>query len=260
MNSMTRLPKTYLFLFLYIPSVLADDTKSNIFSTEASCYSLPYGGWGFFSHAITYYTVIVLCCNRRPGMPWAEREEDSTWNKVLAVAHLLMTLPPAIKTMVSCSHAWQFESIAAMKLALSLSSGFIAIFPSPWWLLLYLPGVIAGTAGTISLASSNFTNTMLTVTAVFGGVSLACCIASIIISCYLLGSEKGDNLNSGVLALFSFYTVSIPVCVVFGALYSDWVLAIAADNLTGYPTDESDLVQALWVLYMIGKRLSLLTI
>lgn len=147
-----------------------------------------------------------------------------------------------------------------MKLALSLSSGFIAIFPSPWWLLLYLPGVIAGTAGTISLASSNFTNTMLTVTAVFGGVSLACCIVSIITSCFLLGSEKGNDIDSGIFALFGSYAVCIPVCVVFGALYSDWVLAIAAENLTGYPTDESKLVQALWVLYMIGKRLSLLTI
>ncbi|KAK6593045.1 hypothetical protein H4I96_11643 [Botrytis cinerea] len=183
----------------------------------------------------------MLCSNKRPGMPWAEREEESTWNKVLAVAHLLMTLPPAIRTMVSCSHAWQFESIAAMKLALSLSSGFIAIFPSPWWLLLYLPGVIAGTAGTISLASTNFTNTMLIVTAVFG-------------------AEKGDRFDSGLLGFMGFYTASIPVCVVFGALYSDWVLAIAAKNLTGYPTDESSLVQALWFLYMIGKRLSLLTI
>ncbi|CCD52250.1 hypothetical protein BofuT4_P080450.1 [Botrytis cinerea T4] len=202
----------------------------------------------------------MLCSNKRPGMPWAEREEESTWNKVLAVAHLLMTLPPAIRTMVSCSHAWQFESIAAMKLALSLSSGFIAIFPSPWWLLLYLPGVIAGTAGTISLASTNFTNTMLIVTAVFGGVSLACCIVSIVIACFLLGSEKGDRFDSGLLGFMGFYTASIPVCVVFGALYSDWVLAIAAKNLTGYPTDESSLVQALWFLYMIGKRLSLLTI
>ncbi|KAJ8059733.1 hypothetical protein OCU04_011377 [Sclerotinia nivalis] len=258
MNPITQFPHIYLLYLLSLPAVLADDTQNNTFSAEASCYSLPYGGWGFFSHILTYYTVIAIFYGRRPSMPWEELEEDSVRNKVIAIAKLLLTLPSAIRTMVSCNHAWEFETIAAMKLALSLTSGFITIFPSPWWLLLYLPGVIAGTAGTISLASSNFTNKILAITAVFGGVSLACCIVIMITSWFLLGYKRGDRFNTGVLLSLGFYTVSIPVCLVFGALYSDWVLAIAAENLSGYPTDEPKLVQGLWILYMIGKRLNLL--
>ncbi|TGO75606.1 hypothetical protein BELL_0203g00020 [Botrytis elliptica] len=260
MNITTRYPHMYFLYLLYIPSVLADNTQSNAFSAEASCYTLPYGGWGFFSHILTYYTVIVMCCHKRPATPWIDSTPDSTWNKAIAIVKLLFTLLPAIKTMITCNHAWQFETIAAMKLALSLTSGFIAIFPSFWWLLLYLPGVIAGTAGTISLASSNFSSRMSTITAVFGGVGLAIAIATVFISCLWFSGSDKNPFGTGALIGLSGYASCVPICLVFGALYSDWVLAIVADNLMGYPSGQSKSVQALWVLYMIGKRLNLLTI
>ncbi len=58
--------------------------------------------------------------------------------------------------------------MAAMKLTLSLTSGFIALTPAPFgafWLLLYLPGLIAGTAGTMSIAKSDFTHPIRIITA-----------------------------------------------------------------------------------------------
>lgn len=42
----------------------------------------------------------------------------------------------------------EFEAIAGMKLALTLVSGLNTIMPTPYWCLLYLPGTIAGIAGT----------------------------------------------------------------------------------------------------------------
>ncbi|TGO42901.1 hypothetical protein BHYA_0004g00270 [Botrytis hyacinthi] len=260
MNIITRFPHMYLLYLLSIPSVLADNTQSNAFSAEASCYSLPYGGWGFFSHVLTYYTIIVMCFYKRPATPWVESTPGSTWNIAIAIVKLLFTLIPAIKTMVTCNHAWQFETIAAMKLALSLTSGLIALFPSFWWLLLYLPGVIAGTAGTISLASSNFSPRMSTITAVFGGVGLAIAIATVFITYFWFSGRDKNLFGAGALIGLSGYASCVPICLVFGALYSDWVLAIVADNLMGYPSGQSKSVQALWVLYMIGKRLNLLTI
>ncbi|KAI9644706.1 hypothetical protein NHQ30_006732 [Ciborinia camelliae] len=196
----------------------------------------------------------MIRCKRKPGAPWSRRSKDSrAWNKVIGAVKLLFTLIPAIKTMVTCNHAWQFETIAAMKLALSLTSGFVVIFPSAWWALLYLPGVIAGTAGTISLASSNFTGKMSTITAVFGGVGLAFCIATVMIFWCRNKYETERAFAKGILK------ACLLACLVFGALYSDWVLAIVADNLTGYPFGQSKLVQGLWILYMTGKRLNLLS-
>ncbi|KAF7951554.1 hypothetical protein EAE96_006859 [Botrytis aclada] len=240
----------YLLNLIYIPSVLAEITQSNAFSTEASCYSLPYGCWGFFSHILTYYSIIVICLKKRPATPWIHSTPESTWNKAIAIVKLLFTLIPAIRTMVTCNHAWQFEAIASMKLALSLTSGFIAIFPSFWWLLLYLPGVIAGTAGTISLASSNFSPRMSTITAVFGGVGLSISIATVIIFWFFLSGSGRNPVGTGALIGLGGYASFVPICLVFGALYSDWVLAIAADNLMGYSSGASKSVQALWILYM----------
>ncbi|TGO65224.1 hypothetical protein BCON_0003g00170 [Botryotinia convoluta] len=273
MNIITRYPHMYILYILYIPSVLADNTQSNAFSAEASCYSLPYGDWGFFSHILTYYTVIVICCHKRPATPWIDSIPGSTWNRAIAIQsepwlHAttpgiyyipLSTLRPISRNSYLLSLR-QFETIAAMKLALSLTSGFIAIFPSFWWLLLYLPGVIAGTAGTISLASSNFSPRMSTITAVFGGVGLAIAIATVFIFCLRFSGSDKNPFGTGALIGLSGYASCVPICLVFGALYSDWVLAIVADNLMGYPSGQSKSVQALWVLYMIGKRLNLLTI
>lgn len=52
----------------------------------------------------------------------------------------------------------------------------------------------------------------------------------------------------------------LSVIVVFGALYSDWVLAVVLHNLSDYPYDELDRVVSLWWLYMVGKRLNLLMV
>ncbi|KAJ5918564.1 hypothetical protein N7466_010556 [Penicillium verhagenii] len=157
--------------------------------------------------------------------------------------------------MVKCSHSWQFESIAAMKFALSLTSTLIGFVPSPFWALVYLPGVIAGTAGNMSLVGSNFTHSMVTITAVFGSLAITCAVLSVIVALMLWHGK--DPCASGILIGLIGYLSFIPFVLVFGALYSDWVLAIVGNNLVGYPYTGSKIAKVLWVLYMVGKRLNL---
>lgn len=104
-----------------------------------------------------------------------------------------------------------------MKLALALTSTLIGLYPEPWWVLLYIPGAIAGTAGTISLATSNFGHSMMIVTAVFGTLALACSLVTMTITCFLLGgTEGGKPVRNGVLLGLSGYLAFIPYTVVFG--------------------------------------------
>ncbi|KAK1975838.1 hypothetical protein LZ30DRAFT_736318 [Colletotrichum cereale] len=53
--------------------------------------------------------------------------------------------------------------------------------------------------------------------------------------------------------------IGIIACVMaYGALYSDWVLVIAAKTgLSGFPYHSPAWEKVLWVFYFVGKRLSL---
>jgi hypothetical protein len=138
-----------------------------------------------------------------------------------------------------------------MKLALSLTSGVIGIHPGYLWGLLYLPGVVAGTAGTISIVAINLNPPNRIITGVFGGLALVCSIlARIIVSCRHPGPSW---MLWGIDTIFLF----ILIC---GALYSDWVLAVIENDMVGYPAGRNPGIQALWVFYMIGKRLNLFMI
>lgn len=149
-----------------------------------------------------------------------------------------------------------------MKLALSLTSGVIALFPEkPFWGLLYLPGVIAGTAGTISLVAPNLSHPIRIITGVFGAVALICSIVAVIIGYHLWKrGHGGSGCFAGLLIVLYGCAAILPFLLIFGALYSDWVLAVVEDNLVGYPYGRNKGIQALWVFYMIGKRLNLFMI
>ena len=143
-----------------------------------------------------------------------------------------------------------------MKLALSLTSGIIGIHPKYLWGFLYLPGVVADTAGTISLVAINFNHTIRIITGVFGGVALACAILVSIIECCRWQDNSDHKHSRPHWIVFGVGTILLFI-LICGALYSDWVLAVIENNLVGYPAGKNRGIQALWVFYMIGKRLNL---
>lgn len=138
-----------------------------------------------------------------------------------------------------------------MKLGLSLTSVMVSLVPSKIWAIFYVVASIPGTVGTIFLAASDFNGTMKIVTGVFAGVGFLVQLVVIIVGVHRYAHSTGGRVAVGLAAIFGFMPL-------LGAFWSDWVLAVIADNIAGYPSKSTKAVKALWVVYWIGKRLGLL--
>jgi hypothetical protein len=241
---------------------------------EIQCYSLPYGGIGFASHIITYYTIAMLALQRHPYAPW-RRNKHSYFDLLLAIVGLIVTIIISALTMVRCRSRWQFVAIAAWKLDLSVTFGFLslhaaAILPKSalddwdeytgghgdaakvlFWLILYIPGVVAGMAGLLSLVGETIhsNHDVLVVTSVFGAVTLAAALlVGLLVCCGSNGRIFQSLVGSGLTTLF----VILGCFGVLGAFYSDWILAAIAENMSGMPSSDN---AALYWSYFVAKRL-----
>jgi hypothetical protein len=67
-----------------------DDNNQFINKThrEETCYSLPYGGIGFGSHLLTYYSMVMLAYGYRPSPPFG-RLRNKKWGVLLGMAQLI---------------------------------------------------------------------------------------------------------------------------------------------------------------------------
>jgi hypothetical protein len=90
------------------------------------CYSLPFGGLGFVSHIITYYTIIVLGSGRSPLLPWKSLKY-SWFNLCLSLVGLMGGFAIAVFTLVACRNHWQFLVIGIWKLSMSVVNGAVGI-------------------------------------------------------------------------------------------------------------------------------------
>ena len=98
----------------------------NILAKEIECYSLPYGGLGFASHVLTYYTIVCLWYGRKPMMP--SRPVKYSWfDLILGVVGLCVSTAMSIVTIARCRNTWQLLVIAVWKLSMSLLNGITAI-------------------------------------------------------------------------------------------------------------------------------------
>lgn len=70
------------------------------YNNKIKCYALPYGGFGFASHILTYYAMTMICCGRRPLAPWTRLRGPRKWNLSLAIIKLIFTIIPSVVTMV----------------------------------------------------------------------------------------------------------------------------------------------------------------
>ena len=106
-----------------------DNSTTSVYNTlanEIQCYGLPYGGLGFASHVLTYYTIICLWYGRRPMMPFW-RVKHSWLDLYLGVVGLIVSTAMAIVTIVKCRNTWQLLVIAVWKMSMSLLNGITAI-------------------------------------------------------------------------------------------------------------------------------------
>lgn len=251
---------------------------------EIQCYSLPYGGIGFASHILTYYTITMLAFQRRPWAPWI-RNTHSGLDILLTVISLIATIIVSVLTIIRCRSRWQFIAIAAWKLDLSLTLGFLSLhaalllrsekhqggdmynyyedamefvsddrFKVLFWLLLYIPGVAAGMSGLLSLVAETIgsNHNVLVVTAVFGSVTLTCAAIVGLIVCFAQFDEDDSKALSLIFSGLSAVGVALMGLGVLGAFYSDWILGAIANNMSGAPSSDN---AALYWSYFIAKRL-----
>lgn len=93
---------------------------------EMDCYGLPYGGLGFLSHFLTFYSIACLWFARKSLWPFRPVKYGK-FDFVLGLVGFLVSTAMTIRTMVNCHHAWQFVLIAIGNLSMSALSGVTAI-------------------------------------------------------------------------------------------------------------------------------------
>ncbi|KAN0089717.1 hypothetical protein V8E51_019977 [Hyaloscypha variabilis] len=181
-------------------------SKNGTLAQELQCYGLPYGGIGFASHILTYYTIIMLSHQRSPWWPW-KRSHHKWVDIFLSLLGLILTVGLTVLTILRCRNRWQFIVMATWKLLLSLTFGCLSFHAATlvrpkekydytgirqgylyetadaikdkkytrvlWWLLLYIPGVGAGMSGLMSLVFKEIGHNyhVKIITIVFGAVT-----------------------------------------------------------------------------------------
>lgn len=93
---------------------------------ELQCYNLPFGGLGFTSHILTYYTIICLWFGRKPLWPFS-KISHTKMDVMLGSIGLLVCIVMSVLTMIQCRNTWQLLVIAVWKLSMSLLNGITAL-------------------------------------------------------------------------------------------------------------------------------------
>lgn len=257
---------------IQLPSWLTNmlPEKGATLDDEIKCYSLPYGGIGFLSHVLTYWTILVLGFGRKPYWPWS-RLSAGKFDLCLSIIQLFVTVAIASFTIARCRSRWQFILLAVWKLVMGMVVGAWGISasrnamkaskyellktPRIWssedatWmtLFIYAAAAVVGLVGLISLVVQNFwIPGVWKITTVFGslilGTGLAClalwwCVDS-------SGEKEGARRHRHSKALlrglgFSSFGVIPTLMLILAAFYSDWVLGALAGNLVGVPSGDN---------------------
>lgn len=245
-----------------LPSFL-EPIKGNTPAQEVQCYSIPYGGIGFASHILTYYTLACLWYGRKPLWPTSPLEHiflDSLW----AVLTLILAVGLAVFTIIRCRNRYEFMLIAIWKIFMTtvlvcttISAPLIKrnkgnTKKSIRWVILYFPGLTVGFVGLCPLVKENWGNNVVRiVTYVFGGAVVGVAVTVGVIS-FCLQNDEGF-----VMAWLWGIAAAIMAWGCLGAIYSDWILAAIAGNLAGIPSGDNVI---LYWTYFVVKRLPLLSI
>ena len=253
--------------------------KGATVADEIKCYSLPYGGIGFLSHVLTYWTILVLGFGRKPYWPWS-RLSAGKFDLCLSIVQVIITVAIAAFTIARCRSRWQFVLISVWKLVMSVVVGVWGIsasrnaikaskyellpktkadsekepsIPRIWssedgtWLtlLIYAAAAVVGLVGLISLVVENFwVPGVWKITTVFGSLILGTGLAFLALWwCVDASGEKKDEHRHTKALLrglgFSSLGVVPTLMLVLAAFFSDWVLGALAGNLVGVPSDDN---------------------
>ncbi|KAF2101284.1 hypothetical protein NA57DRAFT_72726 [Rhizodiscina lignyota] len=247
-------------------------------SDEIKCYNLPYGGIGFVSHILTYYTVGMLIAGLTPLFPRPREKIRFGWTEnVLSILALCGTIPITIMTMYACRRRWQFVLIAIWKMLLSLTLSFITIHVGQkagksghdWrklglWTILYGVGTFLGMIGLISIVKeiwdeSHPARIVTYVLGTLGGFPFALWAVIVFVSWLPWAARYTPSdrrlMEWSTMRKYSYWTLAL--LGLWCAFYCDWILATIDGNYSGEPS--SDIAVLYWI-YFAAKRLPMLSI
>ncbi|TFK72842.1 hypothetical protein BDN72DRAFT_815575 [Pluteus cervinus] len=229
------------------------------FHQEIACYSLPYGALGFVSHVLTYYTMFCLWFGRKPLWPFRPVSYTRI-DIVLGVVSLIVSTTMAIITLVRCRRSWQLLTIGVWKLTISLVNSCTSITvahivagggtktrDTAYWLLLYIPGMISGMTGLISLVSHHWYIPAFK----YLSYALAGVLGVIFTGSRMYFDDKPREV------IVSTTTFSFVAFMFLAAFYSDWALGLMTGNLVGTPSKDAS---AFYWTYWVAKRLTMFSI
>jgi hypothetical protein len=235
--------------------------KGATITDEIKCYSLPYGGIGFLSHFLTYWTIFWLGQGRKPYFPFSELSAGKL-DLCLSILQMVITVSIAAFTISRCRSRWQFILIAVWKLVMSLvvgvwgftaslsaidgASGYDPIAgkksesPILWILIPYGLAAIVGLVGLFSLVVENIHNPLVwKITAVFGSVVAAAGVIGFLV--WFFGNFADEGwLGRGLAAAFGVLGIMAAAMVILCAFYSDWILGALTGSLVGFPSGDNE--------------------
>ena len=140
-----------------------------------------------------------------------------------------------------------------------------------YWTLLYLPGMLAGIVGLMSLVhrlistpdeQGNFTisnkgniSDLLRLTIAFYAIVGASFLGGLAGMLYILFRPSSTTTRRDGCRLFTTgFVFTLFLWVILAAFYSDWALGMMMDNLTGVPSGDHS---AFYWTYFVAKRLTM---
>ncbi|KJA25322.1 hypothetical protein HYPSUDRAFT_161005 [Hypholoma sublateritium FD-334 SS-4] len=239
---------------------------------ELHCYNLPYGALGFISHVLTYYTIVCICYGRKPLWPF-KKLHNTKFDLILGAVGIALCIIMSIFTIVNCKNTWQLLVIAIWKMSMSLLNGATALhvaimlFNDPqrnvvktknaaWWVLLYIPGMLAGMIGLMNLIVrvAGETPELLNLTIAFyctvGAGLIVGAVSGIYICLYPKGAVPHKIFGVGFLGTIAGF-------IALSAFYSDWSLGIMLDNILGTPSGDNS---GFYWTYFIAKRFTMFSL
>lgn len=221
-------------------------TPGTTLPQEIQCYALPYGGLGFLSHILTYYTTVMTGLGRMPLPPFSHLKHPR-WDMFTNIASVVISVTWAGLVMKACLNHWQFMLIAFWKLTLALTINAVGIASAmirinKYWetefeldemarsffaMVIYGVGAIIGSVGLFSVVKETFgeiTGVRIT-TYVLVGILALTLVTNYISVCL---SEP-----RAVMLPFAIVCALFLILLVFS---SDWVLGAVAGDYGGVPS------------------------
>ncbi|KAF2192800.1 hypothetical protein K469DRAFT_717395 [Zopfia rhizophila CBS 207.26] len=237
------------------------DTQISSLHEHMQCFALPYGGIGFVMHNLANWALFYLVCDESP---WRnEPIKHAKINFYFAFLGVLGGPGIAIYNAIRCKDYWPLILVSLWKGAFALTTN-AASMVSSWALIknhenddaiygifLYPLTIVIGLAGLGVVMEQGWGDYRMKIVCSIGIVAF---VAVMVGMRAFIGRELPGDLAQECVEwtgglLTSFWVI--------GGMLFDWVLAVAANNLSGVPRGGDFDVIATYAFYIVATLIPL---